>query len=163
RAVTELDGQAADDQPIAEREAGHRPGRLPTRICLPDENVATRLPTGRRVASTYETVSDAELGRIASLLVRFFGAVNTLNCAMPKAAPSLSPHQVRVVMTLVKQPGRTISELAEAVGISLGWASRVVEVLEATGHVQRERDPDDRRVVRVSLTPAVQAIAESTF
>ena len=115
------------------------------------------------MASTYETVSDAELGRIASLLVRFFGAVNTLNCAMPKAAPSLSPHQVRVVMTLVKQPGRTISELAEAVGISLGWASRVVEELEATGHVQRERDPDDRRVVRVSLTPAVQAIAESTF
>jgi DNA-binding MarR family transcriptional regulator len=115
------------------------------------------------VATIFESVSDAELARTAGLLVRFFGAVNTLNCAMPEDAPSLSPHQVRVVMTLVKQPGRTLSELAEAVGISLGWASRVVEELEATGHVQRERDGDDRRVVRVSLTPAVQALAERMF
>ena len=115
------------------------------------------------MATIPETVSDAELARVASLLVRFFGAIHALNCAMPMAAPTLSPHQVRVVMTLVKQPGRTISELAEAVGISLGWASRVVEELEASGHVQRERDRDDRRIVRVSLTPVVQSLAEGTF
>ena len=113
--------------------------------------------------STVETASDAELTRIAGLLLRFVGAVNALNCAMPTAAPALSPHQVRVVMTLVGQPGRTISELAESVGISLGWASRVVEELEAGGHVQRERDAEDRRIVRVSLTPSVQALAERTF
>jgi DNA-binding MarR family transcriptional regulator len=115
------------------------------------------------VATIFDSVTDDELTRVAALLVRFNGAVQVLNCAMPKAAPSLSPHQVRVVITLVKRPGRTISELAEAVGLSLGWASRVVEELEATGHVQRERDPEDRRVVRVSLTPPVQAVAEGVF
>jgi DNA-binding MarR family transcriptional regulator len=115
------------------------------------------------VARIFASVSEAELARVAGLLVRFFGAINTLNCAMPKATPTLSPHQVRVVMALVKQPGRTISELAEAVGISLGWASRVVEELEAIGHVQRERDAEDRRIVRVSLTPSVQALAENMF
>jgi len=110
-----------------------------------------------------EAISDEELTRIAGLLVRFNGAVQALNCAAPAGAPALSPHQIRLVMTLVKQPGRTISELAEAVGISLGWASRVVEELEASGHVQRERDVEDRRVVRVSLTPRVQAAAEAVF
>jgi DNA-binding MarR family transcriptional regulator len=46
-----------------------------------------------------------------------------------------------------------VGQLATGLGISYGWASRVVEELEAAGYAIRERDTEDRRVVRVRLDP----------
>ena len=44
-------------------------------------------------------------------------------------------------------------QIASGLGISYGWASRVVEELEKVGYVVRERDATDRRVVRVRMNP----------
>lgn len=54
-------------------------------------------------------------------------------------------------------------ELAEEVGCSGGNMTQVLDQLESRGFVRRLRDPQDRRYIRVSLTPAgeellVQAI-----
>jgi len=108
-------------------------------------------------------VSEQEIAETVGRLVRFYGAIHQLNCAMPHGPHELSPHQVRMVMHLVQHPRRTLSELAEALGISVGWASRVVDELEASGKVSRERGEDDRRVVRVSLSPHVQSLAEAVY
>ena len=70
------------------------------------------------------------------------------------ASVALSTHAVRAAIHVYQHGERTVGQLAAGLGISYGWASRVVEELEAAGYATRERDADDRRVVRVRLNPA---------
>ena len=65
---------------------------------------------------------------------------------------TVSPHAVRAAIHVYRHGGRTIGELADGLGISLGWASRVVHELETSGMVMRAADPADRRIVHVTLT-----------
>ena len=51
----------------------------------------------------------------------------------------------------------TAGELAAAIGLSSPATSALISRLESAGHIDRERDPDDRR--RVILTPTPSAIA----
>lgn len=75
----------------------------------------------------------------------------------------ISPHAVRATIHVYQHGERTIGELASGLGISLGWASRVVSELEGAGMVRRTSDPSDRRVVRVSLAPEAHAIVEGAY
>jgi DNA-binding MarR family transcriptional regulator len=70
------------------------------------------------------------------------------------ATPALSSHAVRAAIHVYQNEERTVGQMASGLGISYGWASRIVEELAAAGYVTRERDADDRRVVRVRLNPA---------
>jgi len=54
----------------------------------------------------------------------------------------------------------TVKDLADGLGISLASASRAVDGLVKRDLATRVEDPDDRRVRRVSLTSAGQAIAD---
>ena len=45
-----------------------------------------------------------------------------------------------------------VSGLAEALGLDISTASRHVRQLEASGHLDRTGDPDDRRAFQVRLT-----------
>jgi DNA-binding MarR family transcriptional regulator len=65
----------------------------------------------------------------------------------------VSAHAVRAAIHVYQHGERTVGQLASGLGISYGWASRVVEELESTGYLIRERDADDRRIVRVRLNP----------
>jgi len=65
----------------------------------------------------------------------------------------VSAHAVRVAIHVHQHGERTVGQVASGLGISYGWASRVVEEAESSGYLIRERDPDDRRVVRVRLNP----------
>lgn len=56
-----------------------------------------------------------------------------------------------------------MGQLATGLGISRGWASRVAEELVERGHVEREDDPDDRRVVRLRLTERSLAEIERAY
>lgn len=49
---------------------------------------------------------------------------------------------------------RSVGELAEQLGVSLGTMSRAVDGLHERGLVKRAEDPGDRRVKRVALTEA---------
>ena len=69
------------------------------------------------------------------------------------APEAVSNHAVRAAIHIYQHGGRTVGQLASGLGISYGWASRVVDELEGVGYVTRERDADDRRVVRVRLNP----------
>jgi DNA-binding MarR family transcriptional regulator len=73
--------------------------------------------------------------------------------ASTTGSPALSNHAVRAAIHIYQHGERTIGQLASGLGISYGWASRVVEELETVGYIIRERDADDRRVVRVRLDP----------
>lgn len=75
----------------------------------------------------------------------------------------VSPHAIRAAIHVHQHGDRTVSELAAGLGISLGWASRVVGELEAADLAVRATDQADRRVVHVSLTPQARAIVESVY
>lgn len=76
---------------------------------------------------------------------------------------AVSPHAIRASIHLYQHGERTISELASGLGISMGWASRVVTELEESGLVARLVDPNDRRVTRISLTPAAGTMVEQAY
>lgn len=78
-----------------------------------------------------------------------------------RGAPST--HAIRAAIHVYQHGERTIGELAAGLAISYGWASRVVSELEASGMVVRHADPDDRRVVRVSLTPESITVVENAY
>jgi len=83
--------------------------------------------------------------------------------AGPAPGEAPSTHAIRAAIHVHQHGSRTIGQLAEGLGISYGWASRVVTELEAGGLVERHVDPADRRVVRVSLTPEASAMVERTY
>lgn len=60
-----------------------------------------------------------------------------------------------VMLRVDRGPGArlTISQLAEATGISSGGASRLADRLVAQGFLARSVDLDDRRVTFIELTP----------
>jgi len=70
---------------------------------------------------------------------------------------------IRAAIHIHEEGPQTIGQLAQGLGISQGWASRVVDELERAGYVERERDPADRRVVRVRLTPMAVERVERAY
>ena len=63
------------------------------------------------------------------------------------------PRSELLALLLLQSHGqRTMSELAEALGAPLSTASGIGERLARRGLVQRQRRPEDRRVVVVRLT-----------
>lgn len=74
-------------------------------------------------------------------------------------AMELSPAQLHTLMWTGHDGPLTMGELSRRVGITEKTITGVVDRLADAGHLQRERDTDDRRVVRVRLT----ATGEATF
>jgi 5'-methylthioadenosine phosphorylase len=97
---------------------------------------------------------------LSELLVRLVLASRAADRVRPTEGHDLSPHAVRATMYLFRHGQAPVGELAEGLGVSLGWASRIADELERAGRVVRERDPLDRRVVRLRLSPAAAALAE---
>jgi DNA-binding MarR family transcriptional regulator len=63
------------------------------------------------------------------------------------------------VSIVERRGGLTAGELAAAAGLTSGAITGVIDRLERAGYVRRARDPDDRRKVSVSVTPAFSAAA----
>ncbi len=51
-----------------------------------------------------------------------------------------------------------VGEIADAAGITVGGASKIIDRIEHRGLLRREPDPDDRRASRVVLTAAGQSM-----
>lgn len=101
--------------------------------------------------------------RLLLLLARYTLADVQLVRSAPRRGVPLSPHQVRAAMQLAHCEAMTVGELADALGVSLGWASRIADELVGLGHVERERDPQDRRVVRLRLSREARAIGDRIY
>jgi DNA-binding MarR family transcriptional regulator len=81
----------------------------------------------------------------------------------PLTRPAVSAHAIRAAMHIGRHGSRTIGEIADGIGISIGWASRVVSELEASGMVVRGSDPGDRRVFRISLSEEATDVVERAY
>ena len=60
--------------------------------------------------------------------------------------------QYLAMVLLWERDGRTIKELGEALFLESNTVTPLIKRLEAAGYVERRRDSEDERVVRVSLT-----------
>ena len=59
--------------------------------------------------------------------------------------------------------GVTAGELAAEAGLTTGAVTAVVDRLESKGYVRRTRDTEDRRKVKLEVTPAFRAKAEKIY
>jgi DNA-binding MarR family transcriptional regulator len=90
------------------------------------------------------------------------GVVNAVHRRTPECArrEDVSVAQVKVFVHLAEYGPRTMTELAEGLGVTLPSATGLVSPLVGMGFVVRERDELDRRVVRVRLSPSAQTLAD---
>lgn len=86
--------------------------------------------------------------------------------AQPLAEAGLSPARWRLLMTLRYQSdpiGSSISEIAGHLEIREPTVTATVDRLTTDGLVERRKDPDDRRITRVALTPSGHETIDRVF
>jgi hypothetical protein len=69
----------------------------------------------------------------------------------------LTVPQLRVLVYLQRHDGASLTQVADFIGGTLSYASRLVERLVADGLVTRLNRADNRRSMTIALTPAGQA------
>lgn len=73
---------------------------------------------------------------------------------------SLSNSQLGALMRLYYHGDCPISDIGDNLGITAAAASQMVDRLVQNGLLQRDEDPDDRRVKRVTLTTKGNALVQ---
>ena len=101
---------------------------------------------------------------IDAILTEVGGWIGELRCAsmgqLVQGRVSLS--QMHVLWLLQHHGAMAMSRLAELLGVSLSNASGIIDRMEEHGLIERERVPDDRRLVVVRPSAAgVRAILET--
>jgi len=81
------------------------------------------------------------------------GAVRQHSQAL-EAACGISGAQVWVLASIADAPDITVSQLSQALSVHVSTASNLLDKLARAGLVERIRNEEDRRVVRLRLTEA---------
>lgn len=87
------------------------------------------------------------------------GAVRQHSRAMESAC-GVGGAQVWMLAAIAESPGITVSGLSRALSIHVSTTSNLLDKLAKRGFVERMRGDDDRRSVRLRITPAGQAILD---
>ena len=95
----------------------------------------------------------AELEGLRLALQEMLGAHRRLRSRDSRITGSVALTHYRLLAELRREGALTASHLAQAADLAPATVSEMLDTLVAAGLVVRERDTDDRRVVRVSLTP----------
>jgi MarR family transcriptional regulator, transcriptional regulator for hemolysin len=111
-------------------------------------------------------------GSRSSLLDRFMRAQPALQRRLAAELPedlrtemgAVTLHQLGALHTIHRRGSVTMSELADALGAtSMSTATQMGDRLARLGLVQRDHDGQDRRVVRLSLTPRARTLLERSL
>lgn len=98
------------------------------------------------------TLLHAEASVVLELVAR--PLVATLQQALERADPPITPLQLRCLHHLEACEGANVGQVAASVGVIASTASRAIDRLVATGLVSRRAHARDRRQVALGLTPA---------
>ena len=79
-----------------------------------------------------------------------------------QADAPISPTQSAALATIERRGPLTLGELAEIERVQPPTITAAVGRLEAQGLVERQRDPEDRRVARVHVTKSGRKLLEET-
>ncbi len=86
-----------------------------------------------------------QLGKLLRELTRMTGGADD--------GPAMTATQRISLIEIADAGPLRLNDLAARIGTSAPTASRTVDVLDELGLVARSADPDDRRAVRIELTP----------
>ena len=142
-----------DDTTVVPDAPAIAPGRQALEISRLLVEVLQVGPVGRQAAPNARSPEEAG---------STFASVRTGGAHGPGPGP-IASHAIRAAIHVYEHGPETIGQLASGIGISQGWASRVVDEMERAGYLERQRDPQDRRVVRVSLVPAAVERVERAY
>jgi len=107
-----------------------------------------------------EHISDTRFAAFYGLLVTEWRISERLDAEL-QAAAGVSLNRLELLVHLLFKDGRRrMSDLADALLLSRGGATRLVARAEDDGLVRREIPPDDRRATYAVLTDAGRAAAE---
>ena len=128
-------------------------------------------PVDSRAASGHHLSEEAlETSKLVLELIHTAYATRSADCPPTRSSAdhrsdgrAPSPHAVRAAIHLYQHGNRTVGELAEGLGVSYGWASRIAHELETSGLAARDADPSDRRVVRVHLTSDARRLVDDVY
>jgi DNA-binding MarR family transcriptional regulator len=79
-----------------------------------------------------------------------------------ESSAGLSPSQTSALAVIANHGPLTLGALADHERVAPPSITKVVSKLECDGLVTRTPDPDDRRVCRVAISPAGEALLEET-
>lgn len=96
--------------------------------------------------------TDAQLAAFDAAFDGFVRAAKRARARVEPDAP-LTNSQYDLLAPLADEAVLGLRELARAAGVSAPTATRMIDGLAARGMVTRERAADDRRAVRIALTP----------
>lgn len=71
--------------------------------------------------------------------------------------------QFLTLVVLKDKPGITMGELCERLYLACSTATDLIDRMEKNGYLERNRDPDDRRVIRLSITEKGQNIIDQVI
>ena len=110
-----------------------------------------------------EHITDTRFAAFYGLLVVEWRISERLDAEL-EATAGLSLNRLELLMQLhLKDGRRRMSDLADALLLSRGGATRLVARAEEDGLVRREVPPDDRRATYAVLTDAGQEAAERAY
>jgi DNA-binding MarR family transcriptional regulator len=76
------------------------------------------------------------------------------------AQHGIAPSEWRVLATLASGEPTSIGRLARIVVMKQPTVTKLLDRMEATGHVQRVPHPGDRRITLVTITPRARALTD---
>ncbi len=94
----------------------------------------------------------------AAFLLTQLGTHAARRFAERVAAVDLTPPQSGLIRAVAQEPGRSQQALAAQLGTPATRLVALVDGLEQRGVLERRRNPDDRRLYAVHLTPAGEAL-----
>jgi DNA-binding MarR family transcriptional regulator len=104
--------------------------------------------------------------QLFSDLIRFETELWNAVDARLRAEQDLPLHKFEPMQIIERTPECRVYDIAEALSITTGGVSKIVDSIESAGHAQRRPNPDDRRSSIIELTPAgrrLLAKASRTF
>ena len=96
---------------------------------------------------------EAELEELRLALQEMLGAHRRLRSRDSRIVGAIGFAHYRLLSVLRREGATTASNLAQAADLAAATVSEMVDALVGAGLVERVRDTEDRRIVRVSLTP----------
>ncbi|MHB8104129.1 MAG: MarR family winged helix-turn-helix transcriptional regulator [Dehalococcoidales bacterium] len=95
---------------------------------------------------------------LQTLVGHMMSVMKHVRHSSPPTEPMLSPPQVHLLFTIGRsQEGISVKEIAERTSVTPGAITQFIDPLVAQGLVAREGDPNDRRIVRLKLTPQARS------
>lgn len=103
----------------------------------------------------------SDIDTVVHALPRLAYACRARHAVDPHTGDGVSAHQGEILAQLDAADPTMVGELAAHMGVTPSTMSLTLKRLEGAGYVRRDRDPADRRVTNVRLTPAGARVREA--